>query len=158
MKVIKCDPATPEAVAILEQSWAFLDARFPPEERFRLDLENLRAANVSFFLCTEAGMAVGCAAFAQQAQDWGELKSMFVSAAARGSHAARSLLSAVEDAAQAAGCSVLRLETGVGLDAAHRFYEREGFQRIGPFGTYPDIASSIFMQKNLAPDLLGDHP
>ena len=151
-KVRQTDPASPEAVAILEQSWRFLDAMFPPEQRFRLDLESLRAANVTFFLATEGGMAVGCAAFAQQAEDWGELKSMFVIPAARGSGAARDLLGAVEGAARAAGCTLLRLETGVGLDAAHGFYAREGFATIGPFGTYPDVPSSIFMEKNLAPD------
>ncbi|SPF30354.1 GNAT family N-acetyltransferase [Pontivivens insulae] len=81
---------------------------------------------------------------------------MFVAAAARGSRAASLLLRAVESAALTAGCGLVRLETGVGLDAAHRFYEKNGFHRIGPFGTYPDIPASIFMEKIIAPDLLGD--
>ena len=155
-KVRQTDPASPEAVGILEQSWRFLDALFPPEERFRLDLESLRASNVTFFLATEGGMAVGCAAFAQQGNDWGELKSMFVIPAARGSGAARDLLDAVEAAALERGCSTLRLETGKGLDAAHAFYARHGFTRTTAFGNYPkapeDAPSSIFMEKNLAPD------
>ena len=47
MKIRQTDPSSPEAVAILQQSWQFLDARFPPEQRFRLDLESLRASNVT---------------------------------------------------------------------------------------------------------------
>ena len=152
MKIRQTDPSSPEAVAILQQSWQFLDARFPPEQRFRLDLESLRASNVTFFLVTEGGMATGCVAFAQQGDDWGEVKSMFVTSAARGSGAAKALLQAVETCARAKGCTLLRLETGVGLDAAHAFYAREGFFTIGPFGTYPDIPSSVFMEKKLAPD------
>jgi len=152
MKIRQTDPSSPEAVTILEQSWRFLDAMFPPDQRFRLDMDSLRASNITFFMATEGGMATGCAAFAQQGDDWGELKSMFVASAARGSGAAKGLLDAVELCAREKGCTTLRLESGTGLDVAHRFYEREGFHTIGPFGAYPDVPSSVFMEKNLAPD------
>ncbi|SOH94123.1 putative acetyltransferase [Monaibacterium marinum] len=152
MNICQADPTTPEAVAVLQQSWNLLDAMFPPEERFRLDLGSLTAPHVTFFLARDGEQVTGCAAFAHQGDGWGELKSMFVTEGARGSGAATGLLNAVQDCAMAKGCNLLRLETGVGLDAAHRFYAREGFIRIGPFGTYPDAPSSVFMEKNLARD------
>jgi len=41
------------------------------------------------------------------------------------------------------------LETGNLLTAAIALYERAGFKRRGPFGDYPDAATSIFMEKPL---------
>ena len=66
-----------------------------------------------------------------------------------GKGVAAAILRAVEDEARAEGLPWLRLETGNVLHAAHRLYERQGFTRCGPFGDYPEAASSIFMEKPL---------
>jgi len=42
-----------------------------------------------------------------------------------------------------------RLETGDTLKAAHRLYEKHGFTFRGPFGEYPDLPESLFMEKRL---------
>jgi len=49
------------------------------------------------------------------------------------------------------GYSCLFLETGTGqaFDAAHRFYQRNGFEWSGPFGEYTATDFNVFMAKVL---------
>lgn len=75
---------------------------------------------------------------------------MFVAPEARGRGVGEALLARLEDEARARGLPAMMLETGNLLHAAHRLYERAGFTRRGPFGDYPDAASSLFMEKVLA--------
>ncbi len=155
MKVFATDPTTPEAECVLAHSCAFLEARFPPERRFRLGVKDLGAQNVTFFLAEEEGMAVGCAAFVHQCEEWGQLKSMYVAPAARGSGAARLLLDAVEDRARAAGVTRLRVETCTGLEAAEQFYVRNGFDEVGLVASGADGQPCTVYEKDLAPELVG---
>jgi putative acetyltransferase len=79
---------------------------------------------------------------------------MYVRDAARGRGVARALLARIESEAQAAGLSVLRLETGDQQEAAMRVYTRAGFGRCPPFGEYARmspaaIATSLFYEKLL---------
>ncbi|WP_316014823.1 GNAT family N-acetyltransferase [Roseobacter sp. HKCCA0434] len=152
MKICETDPTSPEARAILEQSWRYLRAKFPSEERFHLDVARLRARNVDFFLATEGGMAVGCAAFVRQAEHWGEIKSMYVIPGARGSGIAQGLLEHLEATARLAGCRMLRLETVEDLDVAVDFYARHGFERRATVAGDAMGGDTIFMEKNLAPE------
>ena len=59
------------------------------------------------------------------------------------------IVEAIEALARTEGLTQLVLETGTGLDAAWRVYERAGFTRCGPVLHYPDIPSSAFYQKAL---------
>jgi len=81
---------------------------------------------------------------------YGEVKSMFVAADARGQGVARAVLGAIERAARDKGLKTLRLETGDSLHAAHRLYEEAGFTYRGPFGDYQDDPLSRFMEKPIA--------
>lgn len=150
LDVIGADPGSPEAAALLEASWSYLASLYKPEERFHLDLEGLRQPHIRFFVGRIDSRAVGCVALALFGS-WGEVKSMYVEEAARGSGMAAVLLGQVEIEARAAGCHTLRLETGITLARALAFYERHGFQRRGPFGNYQPIPTSVFMEKPLLP-------
>ena len=75
---------------------------------------------------------------------------MFTAPAGRGKGVAAAVLRMIEDTARDLGLPLLRLETGTGLDAAHRLYERFGFTRCGPFGDYTAGPYSIFYEKPLA--------
>jgi len=143
------DPCEAGAAALLRQSHDLMRALFPPEDNFFLDTDALRAPDIRFFMAVRSGETVGIGALALRA-GYGEVKSMFVAETARGQGVAEALLARIEAEALAHALPFLRLETGDRLGAALRLYERNGFERRGPFGDYPDAASSIFMEKALA--------
>ncbi len=142
------NPKDEQASTLLRASHALMQSLFPPEDNFFLDIDQLCAENIRFFTAREGDRVLGTGALAIK-DGYGEVKSMFVDDAARGKGIAAALLRQIEDEARAEGLPSLKLETGNLLHAAHRLYERQGFTRCGPFGDYPDAASSIFMEKAL---------
>ncbi|MBS8226197.1 GNAT family N-acetyltransferase [Vannielia litorea] len=147
--VERADPRHPEAEALLKQSHALMQSLFPPEDNFFLDIDALAAPGILFFTAKAEGRVVGTGALAVKA-GYGEVKSMFTAEAARGRGVAGKVLAALEAEARALGLGWLRLETGNSLEAAHRVYRAAGFLERGPFGDYPEAASSIFMEKRLS--------
>jgi putative acetyltransferase len=130
-----------------------LAAEYLPEQRHGLALEALFQPHIRFFLARLNGAAVGCGGVALL-DDFAEVKRMYVRETVRGRGAAQALLTRIETEARAAGCAVLRLETGERQAAALRFYARSGFTPCAAFGDYaamqPEaIATSIFMEKRL---------
>ena len=146
--VERADPLAPGPRAILEASHALMREMFEPEQNYFLDFEALRGDMIRFFAAREGSTTLGTGALALHA-GYGEVKSMFTAPEARGKGVAAALLRAIEDAAIAEGLLLLRLETGTGLDAAHRLYERAGFTRCGIFGDYRPSDASIYMEKRL---------
>ena len=146
--VAQTDPHDPQATALLRQSHALMESLFPPEDNFFLDINDLSADHIRFYTAREGEVILGTGALAIK-DGYGEVTSMFVAEAARGKGAADALLRQIEDEARDVGLPMLKLETGNVLYAAHRLYERHGFETCGPFGDYTNAASSIFMQKAL---------
>ncbi|MBT0959511.1 GNAT family N-acetyltransferase [Alphaproteobacteria bacterium KMM 3653] len=146
--ISKGDPRSPGARALLETSHALMQSLFPPEDNFYLDIDDLCTPSIHFFTGTQGTETLGCAALAVK-DGYGEVKSMFVTSAARGTGLGGRLLEQVEQEARNQGLPLLRLETGNLLKEAHRLYHRHGFTECGPFGDYPDAGSSIFMEKPL---------
>lgn len=147
-EVTPADPTEPGAAALLAASHALMQALYPPDENFHLDIEALRGTDIRFFAAFDGGTCLGTGALALR-DAYGEVKSMFVAEEARGRGVADAILYRIEAEAKAQGLTALKLETGTGLDAAHRLYTRHGFIRCGPFGAYPDAPSSVFLQKPL---------
>lgn len=141
-------PRAPGTQALLEQSHALMLSLFSPDACHFLDLDALEAENIHLFAAREGEETLGTGALAVK-DGYGEVKSMFTSEAARGKGVAAALLRQIEDTAIALGLPELKLETGVGLDAAHRLYERFGFTYCGPFGDYEAQPESLFMKKPL---------
>lgn len=146
--VERTDPHHPQATALLQASHALMQDLFPPEDNFFLSIDDLCADNIYFFAARRGEILRGTGALAVKG-DYGELKSMFVDPAARGQGIADAVMRALEDQARELGLSALKLETGDSLHAAHRLYARHGFTPCGPFGDYPEAATSIFMEKQL---------
>lgn len=140
-------PDQPDVIALIAELDAYQDSLYPAESRYALDLTSLMQSNVVFGVARDAaGAAVGCGAIVLQ-KDYGELKRMFVSVGQRGNGVAGKLLTHLEDAALAQGCSVFRLETGPYQPEALAFYARSGYQRCERFGDYRDDPLSVFMEK-----------
>lgn len=148
MIVEASSPLDPRVRALLEASHALLQSLFPAEANHYLDLAALQADNIHFFTAREGVQALATGALAVK-DGYGEVKSMFTAPQDRGKGAAAAVLRQIEDQARALNLPVLRLETGTGLDAAHRLYARHGFTPRGPFGDYGTSPYSLFMEKPL---------
>ena len=146
--VARTDPHHPQATALLQQSHALMQSLFPPEDNFYLEVGDLVAPDIHFFTGREGDTILGTGALKLK-PDYGEVKSMFVSEAARGKGVAAAILRQIEDTARDEGVTILKLETGNVLHAAHRLYARHGFTKCGVFGDYVTAKSSIFMEKQL---------
>ena len=144
-------PDHPQARALLEQSHALMAQLFPVEGNHALSLEELRAPHVRFFVAHAGDGVLGVGALAVTPGQ-GEVKSLFTAPEARGRGVAAALLRRMEETARALSLPWLRLETGVGLDAAQRLYRAAGFVPCAPFGAYTAQPSSIFMEKAVGPD------
>lgn len=142
------DPHHPQATALLKQSHALMESLFPPEDNYFLEIDDLVAPDIHFFTARKGKDIIGTAAL-KIYEGYGEIKSMFVAEAARGSGAADALMRQLEDTARSANLPVVKLETGNVLYAAHKLYRRHGFTDCGVFGDYVEANSSIFMEKAL---------
>lgn len=142
------DPKAPGPAALLAESHALMQDLFPADACHYLDLDALCDDSIRFFAAREGNQVVGTGALAIKS-GYGEVKSMFTAEDGRGKGVAAAVLRMIEDTARAEGLPMLRLETGVGLDAAHRLYERFGFTACGPFGDYEAGPYSLFYEKAL---------
>lgn len=142
-------PRQPEILALLAESDAFSEALYPPESNHLIDVDTLARPNVRFLVARDAAdAALGCGAVVLEGEH-GELKRMYLRAAARGLGVGRLLLGALEAQATAAGVGLLRLETGIHNHEALRLYRAAGYREIGPFGGYGPDPVSVFMEKRL---------
>ena len=142
-------PDQPEVRRLIEALDAHQKPLYPPESHHGIDIAALSQPNVIFAVARAAnGVAVGCGAVVLEAE-FGELKRMFVSPAHRGQGVARAILDVLER--EGAHRTVFRfvLETGVRQPEAVALYERAGYERCGPFGSYADDPLSVFMVKTL---------
>ncbi|WBU37842.1 GNAT family N-acetyltransferase [Homoserinibacter sp. YIM 151385] len=123
----------------------------PPESIFALDVEELRGADVTFWSAWSGEELVGIGALKRLDEEAGELKSMRVADAFRGTGAGRAILRHIVEVARERGMRTLWLETGSPEDflPARRLYASEGFAECGPFGEYAENPFSVFMTRAL---------
>lgn len=146
--VRKASPRDPSAVALLTESHEYLASKYPPEDNHFLSIDDLCSPAITFWLVSVDTRDLGCVAMANKG-DYAEIKSMYVSPAARGKGVGAALLDTLLAEAKAQKLPRLRLETGDDLFAAHRLYERFGFRVCGPFGTYVEGPHSVFMEREI---------
>ncbi len=142
-------PRQAEVLELLAASDAYMAGLYPAESNHLLDVAQLEASNVIFYVARIEDRAIGCGAWVRTGEAEGELKRMFVSPAARGMRLGRRLLETIETAAAEAGVRILRLETGVSQPEALALYRSAGYVERGPFGAYGPDPLSLFMEKRL---------
>jgi putative acetyltransferase len=143
------DPLNTNARALLQASHELMKSLFPSKANHALCVERLCAPHIQFFVADLDEQTIGCAALAEYAA-YGEIKAMYVAPIARGIGVAALLLKRLLEEARIRSLSCLRLETGIGLDAAHRLYLRLSFVDCPAFGTYaPDAPYSRYMERVL---------
>jgi len=141
-------PREAGALALVEELDAYLTGLYPPDANYLFSIDELCQSNVSFYAAYVNGEAVACGAVVAYS-DYVEIKRVFVRPDRRGRGLAQAIISRLETRTLELGYDSLRLETGTAQPDAIALYERCGFLRRAPFGDYPDIPLSVFMEKRL---------
>lgn len=151
MRIVVNDLSGPEIKAFLEEHIQDMRAITPLESKHALDLEALRAPEITFWSIYDGDMLVGCGAIKRLDDKHAEVKSMRTATDRRQSGIASLILKHIFAEARAMGFSRLSLETGSTepFQAARSLYEKFGFAYCGPFGDYRPDPNSVFMTKEL---------
>ncbi|MFC3228287.1 GNAT family N-acetyltransferase [Marinibaculum pumilum] len=142
-------PDQPDIVALLQAADRYFAALYAVESNHLLDVERLRAPDVTFMVARRDGVALATGALVD-CGGWGEIKRMFVDPAARGLGLGRRMLQALERVAAERGLDPLRLETGIRQPEALALYRAAGYAERSPFGAYRPDRQSVFMERALA--------
>jgi putative acetyltransferase len=143
------DPAQPEVRALIDELDRYLIALYRPEDNHLLDIESLRADDVSFYVARRGSEVLGCGALRVIAPGVGEVKRMFVPPRARGLGLGRKILETLERRARELRLKEMKLETGDAQPEALGLYRTFGFVPCGPFGGYEKGETSLFFVKKL---------
>lgn len=151
MQIELDDLRRPQVHALLQEHLDNMYELSPPEQVFALDLDKLRAPDISFWTVWHDGQLMGCGALKALSPTHGEIKSMRTPAVLRGRGAGRAVLVHIISVARERGYTRLSLETGThpAFEPAHRLYRSEGFVECGPFADYLEDPHSVFMQLQL---------
>lgn len=150
---IRPDDLTGPAIkALLQEHLEHMRSISPPESTHALDLDGLRAPDISFWCAWSAQQELlGCCALRQIDTAQGEIKSMRTARAHLRKGIAATMLAHLIDEARRRQYRCLHLETG-SMDAfepARALYRRSGFVVEPPFDTYRPDPNSVFMRLDL---------
>jgi putative acetyltransferase len=151
VRIVVDDLSGPEIVAFLDEHLTEMRTVTPPGSVHALDLDALRAPEVTVWTVWDDDTLVACAALKDLGGADGEIKSMRVAAHRRGEGIADGLVRFMLDEARRRGWRRLYLETG-SFDffaPARRLYERHGFTYCPPFAGYPEDANSVHLVRVL---------
>ncbi|MEO7981143.1 MAG: GNAT family N-acetyltransferase [Sporichthyaceae bacterium] len=149
-------------VPVTDEPWESPDGkalrtaqRVELDARYGADLEpgaKPTAEDVAVFVVArdEHGRAVGCGALRRLDDRTVEVKRLYAEPVVRGTGVATTLLRALEARAADRGWTTLRLETGDAQPEAIRFWLREGYRPIPPYGHYVGSAISMCFERTLA--------
>ncbi len=146
-------PDSVDAVALITELEAYLDPLYPVESRHGFSVEKLIAEQVAFFVLRCDDMPAACGGIKLFGTEYGEVKRMYVRPQFRGRSFGKLMLEHLAAYAQAHGVACMRLETGIYQTEAIGLYERMGFRRIPPFGSYFEDPLSLCYEKRLAYDV-----
>lgn len=144
----------PEIAAFLEDHIKDMKKVSPPESKHALDLDGLRAKDITFWVIRDGDSIVGCGALKALDKHHGEIKSMRTLASLRGKGIASTLLTHIINEATQRGYRMLSLETGSMpfFEPARRLYARFGFVSCAPFADYVQDPNSVFMRLEIPPN------
>lgn len=148
------DPATPDITALLNQHLDEMRAISPPESKHALDIEGLRAPDITFWSVRNNDNALmGCGALKRLDTTHAEIKSMRTDPAHRRKGVAGALLTHIINHAQSQQLTRLSLETGSQdhFAPARALYARHGFTICAPFASYTEDPNSVFMTRTVEP-------
>jgi GNAT superfamily N-acetyltransferase len=125
-----------------------LGDEFNPSEEIFATEGAFDGPGTAWLVVYEKGRAVACGGLRPVAPGIGEIKRMFVTAAARGRGHGRALLAELERRARERGYVRVRLYTTEVLREARALYEDAGYRRID-LANVDDRAEDIWLEKRL---------
>ena len=151
MIILPADLDDPRVGAMLAHHLASARAATAPGSAHALDLEALRAREVTVWAAWEGEALVGVGALKRLSPEHGEIKSMHTVEAGRRRGIGRAMLLHIIEAARGMGMTRLSLETGSWdyFRPARRLYRGHGFTDCPPFGDYGPDPNSVFLSLDL---------
>lgn len=151
----------PDAVVLITELQEFYTERYGDGDLTPMTPEQFAPPAGYFVIGYVDGLATACGGWRVRAGGEpglrvgdAELKRMYVRPARRGRGLARELLAHLEDAARAAGCRRVVLETGTRQPEAIALYVSCGYTPTDKFGIYRDEPGSRCFAKPLSVDEL----
>lgn len=138
-------PRSDEARALISDSRREMQRVYDVTECVQYSDDEFAQPNVQFIIARLDGEAVGCVALVD-CVSYGEVRGFYVKPQARKNGVGSALLGAVFKACRDVGLGTIRLETGDKLQSAIALYQRYGFENRGPFGSYSENDTSVFME------------
>lgn len=147
------DPGEPGLRELLERHLEHAARHSPRESIHALDLEGLRAPDITFRGAWVDGQPAACGALRELDPGHGEIKSMHTAQVWRGRGVGARMLAHLLEEARARGYRRVSLETGTmeGFAPARALYHRFGFRECPPFATYREDRHSLCMTLELEP-------
>jgi putative acetyltransferase len=152
VRIVVDDLTGAPIAALLEEHLAEMRMATPePESRHALDLDGLRAPEITFWSVWDGDVLVGCGALKRLDDEHAELKSMRTTRSRQRGGVGSAVLTHILDEARSMGFQRVSLETGSApfFEPARRLYERFGFAYCEPFGGYRTDPNSVFMTRTL---------
>ncbi len=152
MQIRVDDLRGPEIAALLEGHLAHMRTLSPPGTVHALDIDGLRAPEVTFWTVWDDGQLLGSGALKQLAPDFAEIKSMRTAPEHRGKGVGELMLRHILSVARERGYARVSLETGTHPDfnPAHRLYRRFGFRYCDAFADYQITEHNVCMTLELS--------
>ena len=151
MTVEAADLDDPRVRELLEEHVTTARATSPPCSAHALDLDGLRAPELSVWAAWDGDMLLGVGALKQLSPEHGEIKSMHTARRHRRRGIGDAMLQHIVEAARSKGMARLSLETGSAgyFEAARRLYGKHGFVECPPFADYVEDPHSVYMTRVL---------
>ena len=152
MKIAKERPGAADVAALLALHLDEARQHSPPGTVHALPLDGLQAPSVTFWTARgREGQLFGFGALKRLNATDGEIKSMRTAPGHLKKGVGAAILQAIIAEARTQDLRALYLETGntAHFHAAHRLYQRHGFNWCDAFADYPSIAFSKFMRLDL---------
>lgn len=151
LTIVVDDLRGPAIAALLREHLAHMHEVTPAQSVHALDLDALRAPDITFWSVWIGDELVGCGALREIDPRHGEVKSMRTVEAHRGKGVGAAMLEHLLAEATRRGYARVSLETGA-MDAfapARALYARYGFEPCGPFAGYRVDPNSVYLEKRL---------
>jgi putative acetyltransferase len=150
IRIVSEHPDQPDVRAELAVADAWYHATYPAESINTIDLAELMAPNVTFFVARNQQRQLLGFGAVLECGDYAEIKRMYVSQTARGMKVSRRILERLEAHAISRGFKVMRLETGPLQPEALGLYRTHGYAPIPHYADYdPNDPNSLCFEKRL---------
>jgi putative acetyltransferase len=159
MRITLGDLADPRITDLLQHHLTSARAHTAPGSAHALDIEALRAPNITFWAAWEGETPVAVGALKLLAEDHGEVKSMHTAPSARRKGIGSAMLRHIIAFARSRSMSRLSLETGSRdyFQPAVALYRKHGFVECQAFGDYAHDTNSVFMTLDLGSATIPSH-